>query len=102
MILIDRIDDEDEEIDVKVRLDSRRVVVVDEDNNAKRSIAYDSIARASYTTKKPGRFSFRRGPSHWLTLEIGITPVVLRMNSKTYEQLLTTLAARGVHVERHQ
>lgn len=97
---MDRIDDEDEEIDVSVRLDQRRVVVLDEDGVAKRSIAYESIARATYNTRKPGRFSLRRGPSHWLTLEVGTTPIVLRLNGKSYEQVLTTLAGHGVRVER--
>lgn len=98
---MDRVDDEDEELDVTVRLDAKRVVVIDEDGVAKRSIAYDAIDRATYNTKKPGRFSFRRGASHWLTLEVGTTPIVLRLNSKTYEQVLTTLAGHGVNVERN-
>lgn len=101
IILIDRVDDEDEELDVSLRLDARRVVVIDEDGLAKRSIAYDAIGRASYNTKRPGRFSLRRGPSHWLTLEVGTTPIVLRLNGKTYEQVLTTLAGHGVPVERN-
>jgi hypothetical protein len=67
----------------------------------KRSIAYEAIDRASYNTRKPGRFSLRRGSSHWLTLEVGTTPVVLRLNSKTYEQVLTTLSGHGVNVQRH-
>ena len=101
IILMDRVDDEDEELDVSVRLDARRVVVIDEDGIAKRSIAYEAIGRASYNTRKPGRFSLRRGPSHWLTLEVGTTPIVLRLNAKTYEQVLTTLAGHGVPVERN-
>lgn len=101
IILIDRVDDEDEELDVSMRLDARRVVVIDEDGLAKRSVAYDAIGRASYNTKRPGRFSLRRGPSHWLTLEVGTTPIVLRLNGRTYEQVLTTLAGHGVPVERH-
>jgi len=100
MILMDRIDDEDEELDVSVRLDARRVVVLDEDGIAKRSIGYDSIARATYNSRKPGRFSLRRGPSHWLTLEVGTTPIVLRLNGRTYEQVLTALQGHGVRVER--
>lgn len=101
IILIDRIDDEDEEIDAMLRLDARRVVVLDEDGLAKRSIAYDAIARATYNTRRPGRFSLRRSASHWLTLEVGTTPVVLRLNSRTYEQVLTTLQGHGVKVERN-
>ncbi len=101
IILIDRVDDEDEELDVSMRLDARRVVVIDEDGLAKRSVAYDAIGRASYNTKRPGRFSLRRGPSHWLTLEVGTTPIVLRLNGRTYEQVLTTLAGHGVPVERN-
>ncbi len=101
LILMDRIDDEDEELDVSVRLDGRRVVVLDEDGIAKRSIGYDSIARATYNSRKPGRFSLRRGPSHWLTLEVGTTPIVLRLNGRTYEQVLTALQGHGVRVERN-
>jgi len=101
IILIDRIDDEDEEIDATLRLDARRVVVLDEDGLAKRSIAYDAIARATYNTRRPGRFSLRRASSHWLTIEVGTTPIVLRLNSRTYEQVLTTLQAHGVKVERN-
>jgi tRNA A-37 threonylcarbamoyl transferase component Bud32 len=100
VILIDRIDGEDEEIDATLRLDARRVVVLDEDGLAKRSIAYDAIARATYNTRRPGRFSIRRSASHWLTLEVGAVPVVLRLNSKSYEQVLTTLQGHGVNVER--
>ena len=101
IILMDRIDDEDEELDVSMRLDARRVVVIDEDGIAKRSIAYDAIDRATYNTRKPGRFSLRRGASHWLTLEVGTTPIVLRLNGRTYEQVLTTLQGHGVRVERN-
>lgn len=100
MILIDRIDDEDEEIDVSMRLDASRVVVLDEDGLAKRSIAYDSIGRATYNSRRPGRFSLRRSPSHWLTLEVGTTPIVLRLNGKTFEQVLATLDAHGVTINR--
>jgi hypothetical protein len=98
---MDRVDDEDEEVDATLRLDARRVVVLDEDGLAKRSIAYDAIARATYNTRKPGRFSLRRGASHWLTLEVGTTPIVMRLNSRTYEQVLTTLQGRGVHLQRN-
>ena len=100
MILMDRVDDEDEEIDVSVRLDDRRVMVFDEDGIAKRSIAYDAIARATYNSRRPGRFSLRRSSSHWLTLEVDTTPIVLRLNGRTFEQVLTTLQGHGVHVVR--
>jgi serine/threonine protein kinase len=100
MILMDRVDDEDEEIDVSVRLDDRRVMVLDEDGIAKRSIAYDAIARATYNSRRPGRFSLRRSSSHWLTLEVGTTPIVLRLNGRTFEQVLTTLQGHGVPVVR--
>ena len=100
MILMDRVDDEDEEIDVSVRLDDRRVIVFDEDGIAKRSIAYDAIARATYNSRRPGRFSLRRSSSHWLTLEVDTTPIVLRLNGRTFEQVLTTLQGHGVHVVR--
>ena len=98
---MDRIDDEDEELDVSLRLDAQRVVVTDEDGVAKRSVAYRSIERASYHTRRPGRFSLRRSPSHWLTLEVGTTPIVLRLNARTYEQVLSTLAGHGVPVVRN-
>jgi eukaryotic-like serine/threonine-protein kinase len=101
IILMDRIDDEDEELDVSMRLDATRVVVIDEDGLAKRSIAYDAIDRATYNSRKPGRFSLRRGASHWLTLEVGTTPIVLRLNGRTYEQVLSTLQGHGVRVERN-
>jgi hypothetical protein len=97
---MDRVDDEDEEIDVSVRLDDRRVMVLDEDGIAKRSIAYDAIARATYNSRRPGRFSLRRSSSHWLTLEVGTTPIVLRLNGRTFEQVLTTLQGHGVPVVR--
>ena len=84
-----------------MRLDARRVVMIDEDGLAKRSIAYVAIDRASYNKKKPGRFSLRRGPSHWLTLEVGTTPIVLRLNARTFEQVLITLQGHGVRVERN-
>ena len=101
IILMDRVDDEDEEIDASIRLDARRVVVLDEDGIPKRSIAYDAIARATYNTRRPGRFSLRRSSSHWLTIEVGTVPIVLRLNSRTYEQVLTTLQGHGVRVERN-
>jgi serine/threonine-protein kinase len=100
LLLIDRVDGEDEEFDVSMRLDGRRLVLIDEDGVARRSLAYSTIARATYNARRPGRFSLRRGPSHWLTLEVGITPVVVRLNGKTYEQVLRALQDRGVHVER--
>jgi serine/threonine-protein kinase len=100
LILMDRVDDEDEEIDVTLRLDDERLVAVDEDEVAKRTVAYGAITRATYTTRKPGRFSLRRAPSHWLTLQVGATPVVLRLNGRSYEQVLTTLEGHGVRVER--
>ncbi|HTV01086.1 MAG TPA: protein kinase [Luteitalea sp.] len=101
IVYIERIDDEDEEFDVSVRLDGKAVVVVDEDDEVKKTVPYSAITQATYYTRGPARFALRRSPSHWIRLE-GSSPVVLRMSARAVDQVLSALDAHGVKVTRNR
>ena len=99
IVYIERIDDEDEEFDVTVRLDGKAVVVVDEDDEIKKTVPYGAITQATYYTRGPARFALRRSPSHWIRLE-GSSPVVFRLSARAVDQVLSALEAHGVKVVR--
>lgn len=98
LILVDKVDDENEEFDVHLRLERRRVIVLDEDEVPMKTMSIDAVHAASYRTTKPGRFSLRRGLRHWLTLDTSSGPLVFRLNSRTYEQVLAALEDRGLSI----
>ncbi len=102
IVYTERIDDEDEEFDVSVRLDAVHLVIVDEDDEIKRTIPIAALGQATYFTRPPARFALRRSPSHWVTLNAGATPVVLRLGARTVDGLLSALEARGVRVVRNR
>jgi hypothetical protein len=101
LILVDRVDDEDEEFDVHLRLEPTQLVVLDEDEAAMKTVRLSAVTRAAYRTTKPARFSLRRGLRHWLTIEsqAGPGPIVLRLNGGDYARVLAALRERGITVE---
>ncbi len=98
LILVDKVDDENEEFDVHLRFERRRLIVLDEDEVPMKTTSVDAIRGASYRTTKPGRFSLRRGLRHWLTLDTSSGQLVFRLNSRSYSELLDALESRGVDV----
>jgi hypothetical protein len=102
IVYTERVDDEDEEFEVSVRLDAANLVIVDEDDEVKRTIPIAALGQATYFTRPPARFALRRSPSHWITLNAGAAPVVLRLNARAVDGLLSALEARGVHVVRNR
>jgi hypothetical protein len=94
-------DDDTEEVDVLLRFEGRRLVVVNADTRVPmRTVAYGNVSHATYS-EVPSRLRVFRGPSHWLDLTVGREHVVLKLDKRNVTDVLAALQSRaGVTVQR--
>lgn len=94
LLMVER-EDYADEIDATVRFENGRLVVVDAGTRVPlRTIGYSAIGRATYSFSRR-RFRLIPGGSHWLTLDVGRTPVVLRLDKRNFESVVEELEARS-------
>jgi serine/threonine-protein kinase len=93
-------DDDTEEVDVLLRFEGRRLVVVNADTRVPmRTVAYGNVSHATYS-EVPSRLRVFRGPSHWLDLTVGREHVVLKLDKRNVTEILAALESRaGVTVQ---
>jgi hypothetical protein len=82
------------EREVMLHFESKRLVVSDSDNeHVVRALPYASISQATYARGR--RSGMLRRASHFLTIEAGGAPLVLKVDGGEVEKMVSTLEVRG-------